>query len=247
MWKVYPGLLLCLALGVAAIWLGWRSLGVVRQLLGRRTSRIADVKPGAIEVAGIVAADKPVKDTDGRPCALIAIDLRHEWQVNEGKNTRTICHARSWIEQAHRITLDDGTGTCTLSLEKGVTVLAYQRRWSMDYHEFLRQFPREQDRLAEVKLGTVIRYERSIETGQRALASGVAWPNPEATPGGYRQGAGDSYLVGGDTEHTLLVVSRGQNTGALRAGLPGALMMLCGLLLLGFTGWYASIFRAILR
>jgi hypothetical protein len=247
MWVTRILLLACVALGFAAIWLGWRSLGVVRQLLGRRTSRIADVKPGDTEVAGILSAEQPVKDADGRPCALVAIHLIHEWQVGTGKKVRTIKHAEQWTEQARHITLDDGTGTCALSLKQGVTMLAYQRRWSMSYDEFLARFPGECDRLGEARIGTVTRYEQSIEVGQRALASGVAWPDPEAAPRGYRQGAGDTYLVGGDTEHTLLVVSRGQNAGVLRAGLPAAWMMLCGLALLGFTGWYIEIFSRIVR
>lgn len=237
-------LLLCVALGVAALWFGWDGLGVVRQLIARRTSRIADIQEGPIEVAGVVSVEGPVVASTGEPCALIQVEITHSWETGSGKHSKTTWHSRSRTEKAQRVTLDDGSGVCALSLKEGVTVLAFLRCWSMDIDDFRREFPRDCDLLGPVSRGKVERYERRIEAGQRALVSGVAWPDPDSAPKGYRQGAGDVFFVGGSRSHTLLVVARGQNAGVLRAGLPAALVILGGLVLLGFCAWYGSIYVA---
>jgi hypothetical protein len=227
-----------IALGAYGLWRGWQALDVVRQLLARPTSRISDIQEGHTEVAGTVAAEQPAKGAHGADCAIVALEVVHEWTTGSGKNSSTLTHTEVRIDLARSITLDDGTGSCTLRTGEGVTVVARQRRWSMGYDEFCTRYPADVSLLGRASHGKVIRYEQCIEVGQRALISGFATPDPETAPKGYRQGAGASFLVGGDSERKLLVVSSGQPLGALRAGLPAALMFLCGVGLLGYAGWF---------
>lgn len=239
-------LLLVLGFGLFILHDGWGSFDVVRQLLGRPTSRIAEIQDGRIEVAGVVSAEEPVQASHGADCAVVAIEIVHEWTSGSGKQASTKTSTKIRTDTARDITLDDGTGSCRLLIKEEMIVVAYQRRWSMDYHEFCSRYPGDTSLLGDSARGTVTRYERSIELGKRALVSGFATPDPETAPGGYRQGAGARYLIGGDSEHKLLVVAGGQTLGALRSGLPAALMLLIGLALLGMGLWMTRVYVAIL-
>ncbi|MCU0659752.1 MAG: hypothetical protein MUF64_32145 [Polyangiaceae bacterium] len=226
---------------------GWRALDVARQLLSRRTVRIADLQEGLSEVRGTVEAENPPLAAHGAPCAVVLIELHHRWTVSSGKNSTTKEHSEKWMEKASTIGLADDSGRCLLSLEQGVELLALGRKWTFDLDEFRERFPMDVGRLGPARHGKVIRLERCIEVGQTALASGLAVPDPDAAPGGYRQGAGARFFLQGDSERKLLIASRNQPLALLRACLAPALLLLCGLGLLVFAGWFTWLLASILR
>lgn len=233
-----------LGVSVYALVEGGRSFGVVRQLLGRPTSRIADLQEGLAEVAGIVSAEEPVKASHGVACAVVAIEVVHEWTVGSGKKRSTKQVSKTRTDMAREISLDDGTGRCLLVTKDELLVVASQRRWSMSYSDFCSTYPADTALLGDPARGTVTRYERCIELGKRTLVSGLAVPDPEMAPGGYRQGASAHFLLGGDSERKLLIVAGGQTLGAFRAGLPGALIVTCGAALLGLAFWFLRMYAA---
>ncbi len=226
--------LFTLALGLWTLWWSWHSFDAVRLLLGRPTSAIDRLAEGPAEVAGVLEVEGPAKASHGAECALLLVEATHEWTTGSGKTASE--HSRTGVRTraAKLVTLRDATGQCTLRLDQAM-LLAAPRRWKMSYSEFLAKYPEDADLLAEgVTRGTVTRVERCLEQGGRVLISGLAVVDPEAEPQHYRRGAGATFVIERDPGRGLVAVAGTQTAGALRAGLPAGLLLVCGALMLAY-------------
>jgi hypothetical protein len=209
--------LVLFAAGLALIGIAWRELLPSRIFLTRPTSPTRDLKPGAVEAAGVLRADgvAPLTSAFGASCVVVVT-------IVEQRVGRNVYREESRQTVSVPATLTDATGACAVRLSH-VDVMG-------DSWEFLEVSGRRTTQIV-------------VRDGANVYVAGTAAP-ADAPLEGYRGAA--PRLAIGPGEDTPLLISVGSQTNAVWSyGWRALVGMVCGITLLALGGAAAWIHAAL--
>ena len=231
-----------LALGMLRVFWGMirASAPAFRALLARRTLRVGELRGGEVEVAGRLFAGLPLRSASGRRCAAVQVEIHSEWAVAVGGQSKGMDWTREALFLAPELTLRDRSGRCRLAVSPGEMVLSVNpvRRvyGPEEVDRLLARCPHYRPLVHPGARVTLV--ERSVRSGARVLATGLASADEQAEPEGYREGVGARFKLGPSPGEKLLLSPGSQ--GQALARLAGPLVMGLGVLgVVGSLAWAA--------
>ena len=228
----------------ALVWMFLTGAPVVLQVLGRPTTPIAELRPGEVEIAGVISAEQPVLDPHGRPCAVVSLGYSGLWWVKGARGKPVAVSEESeGVVVGSGLVVRDRTGACRLlAPAAALAVSAGPRSQQLDASEVQELLRRSPGLGSVVSVRPQVRLVgRSIRVGARVLVSGWAREDATAASDRYREGAGRAFVIGPADGRKLLVSAGGQGHLLTRAVVPLLVALVMVAATLGLLGLAWSI------
>ena len=219
---------LVMAIGLSCVVKAFQLTGAARRVLARKTTRIAELAEGGMEIAGVVGSREPVEGLAGLPC--VAVKTNIDSFLGSGRSS-TLKSQKS-VTRFAPAGVQDASGTCELVLDEDTELVGpVWTATAVPAYQVV-QIPWAAGLVAK-DADRVTITEIAIVPGARILASGIAAQGK--TMGAYRDGAPTWQLEGSPGE-TLILAAGTQGRLLVRAiGVP-VLLFAIGIYLVGLGG-----------
>ena len=202
---IFVNLLLGVVLVIVGLGLSiksFRGMAIVGRLLRQPTVSVSRLHEGPVEVSGkVMPVGEPLLSLSGHRCVAVKTTVSGQFGTGEDSSSK----GSKTVQRVVPARLVDATGACRLDLDLSEVV---GERWHSETVKegMLAHVPWVD--LVPAGSTEVTIEELIVPEGATVLVSGDA--ALAAKPPGYREGAGEEWLISGTAEHLLLMSIGGQ-------------------------------------